>query len=75
VVSGRVSILASASDDTRVAAVEFYVDGVLVGRDTGAPFSAAWNSRKAGFGSHRIMVRAVDAAGNKAEQSVDVTVK
>ena len=75
VVSGRVSIAASASDDTRVAAVEFYVDGVLVGRDTGGSFSAGWNSRKAGFGSHTIMVRALDAAGNKAEQSIVVQVK
>jgi hypothetical protein len=75
VVSGRVSIAASASDDTRVAAVEFYVDGVLIGRDTGGSFSAGWNSRKAGFGSHTIMVRALDAAGNKAEQSIVVQVK
>ena len=75
VVSGRVSIAASASDDTRVAAVEFYVDGVLVGRDTGSPYSAGWNSRKAGFGSHTIRVRALDAAGNAAEQSIVVNVK
>jgi len=75
VVSGRVSILASASDDTRVASVEFYVDGALIGRDSGSPYSTAWNTRKAGFGSHTIMVRAIDAAGNKAEQSIVVTVK
>jgi hypothetical protein len=75
VVTGRVSILATASDESRVAAVEFYVDGVLVGRDTGSPYSTGWNSRKAGSGSHTIMVRALDAAGNKAEKSIVVQVK
>jgi len=75
VVTGRVSILATASDESRVAAVEFYVDGVLIGRDTGSPYSAGWNSRKAGSGSHTIMVRALDAAGNKAEKSIVVQVK
>jgi len=75
VVSGRVSIAASASDDTRVAAVEFYVNGALIGRDSGSPYSIGWNSRKAGFGNHTITVRALDAAGNMAEQSIVVTVK
>src|SRR4029450_12139539 len=39
-------ISATASDASGVQAVEIYVDGVLLGRDTGAPFSVNWNLRK-----------------------------
>ena len=75
VVAGKVTIAATASDNTRVTAVEFWVGSVLVGRDTAPPFGANWNSRKAASGSHTITVRAFDASGNKAEKSIVVTAR
>jgi poly(hydroxyalkanoate) depolymerase family esterase len=63
-VSGTVTITASASDDVGVSRVEFFVDGALVGSDTSSPYSFAWNSTAAANGSHALMAKAYDAAGN-----------
>ena len=73
-VSGRVSLAAQASDNVGVASVQFYVDGKLLATDTGTPYTATWSARKAAKGLHTIRARALDAAGNAAEQSVSVTV-
>jgi hypothetical protein len=74
-VNGRVSIIATASDATGINWVEFYVDGNLIGRDTGSPYSANWNARKANVGPHDIVVKAIDKAGNSSSQTLSVTVK
>jgi len=73
-VTGRVvGIAAQASDNVAVASVEFYVDGKLIATDTGTPYSASWNTRKAARGVHSIRVRALDPSGNAAEQTISVT--
>lgn len=71
----RITIAAAASDDMGVQSVEIYVDGVLLARDTAAPYTATWNARKAGIGSHTILVRAIDGAGNRAEKASVVQLK
>ncbi len=63
-VSGSVTISASASDNVGVSRVEFFVDGALVGSDTSSPYSFAWSSASVSNGSHALMARAYDAAGN-----------
>jgi poly(hydroxyalkanoate) depolymerase family esterase len=63
-VSGTVTISASASDNVGVSRVEFFVDGALVGSDTSSPYSFAWNSASVANGSHALMAKAYDAAGN-----------
>jgi uncharacterized repeat protein (TIGR01451 family) len=68
-----VTIAAAASDAAGVQAVEIYVDGVLLARDSSAPYSASWNLRKAAKGAHTIKARAIDGAGNAAEHSISVT--
>ncbi len=70
----KTTISATASDASGVQAVEFYVDGTLLSRDTGAPYSANWNLRRTGAGAHSIRVRAVDTRGNASEQTIVVTV-
>ena len=72
---GRVSITATASDDTALRAVEFYVDEVLIGRDSGPPFAVNWNSRKAASGLHLIRVRAIDTSGNVTDQTISVSAR
>lgn len=69
----RVTISANASDASGIQAVEFYVGGSLLARDTGAPYTANWNLRKVASGSHTIRVVAIDNAGNRAESSINVT--
>jgi Bacterial Ig domain/Gametolysin peptidase M11 len=70
---GRVTIGASASDASGIQAVEFYVDGELLARDTAQPYTANWNLRKALSGAHTVRVVAIDNAGIKSESTVTVT--
>jgi len=74
-VSGTVTIQVSASDDVGVARVVFYLDGVMLGADTSAPYSISWNAADSDNGAYTLKARAVDAAGNigsSAEVSVTV---
>ena len=63
-ISGRVTLKASASDNNHVARVKWYVDGNLVGLDRSRPWSETWNSGSVPAGSHKIVARARDRAGN-----------
>lgn len=71
-VSGTLAIEATASDDRGVARVEFWIDGKLVGTDTGAPYSMAWATTKYANGLHSLYVKALDAAGNSATSAQHV---
>jgi hypothetical protein len=64
-VFGTVPINATASDDTGVASVAFFVDGTQVGAtDTVSPYSVSWDTRTVSDGSHTLTAIARDAAGN-----------
>ncbi|MGM9488441.1 Ig-like domain-containing protein [Ideonella sp. YS5] len=71
----NLAVSASATDTSGIQAVEFYADGVLLARDTTAPYSATWNTRKAGPGAHTLSARAYDKAGNTSQQTIGLTVK
>ncbi|MFZ5814790.1 MAG: S8 family serine peptidase [Bacillota bacterium] len=62
--SGPVSITADATDNTGIAKVLFYVDGVEVGSAATAPYSITWDSTRVKDGDHTIVANAYDAAGN-----------
>jgi Big-like domain-containing protein len=72
-VTGQVKISASASDNTGVVSVSFFVDGKRIARDSSAPYSASWNTGKFQIGTHSLYVTATDAAGN-VTQSATITV-
>ena len=75
VVSGTVTVNATATDDVGVTRVELYVDGMLRGTDTQAPFSFAWNTISVDNGGHSLSTKAYDPAGNVGTSSdVGVTV-
>lgn len=66
-VSGTATISATASDDTAVSGVKFYVNNVLSGsEDTSSPYSISWNTFTAGNGTSTILAVARDSAGNVA---------
>lgn len=68
---GGITIKADASDpDNDLSYVEFYVDGELKFTDHDAPFEYEWN--KQAFLRHTIKVKAIDQAGNSAEDTVNV---
>ena len=74
--SGTVTVAASASDNVRVAGVQFRLDGANLGaEDTSAPYSVPWNTKTASDGSHTLTAVARDGAGNLATSpTVTVTV-
>ena len=62
--SGTITLSAAASDNVGVTKVEFYVDGVLKGSDTATPYSMTLASSTLANGSHSLVAKAYDAAGN-----------
>ena len=70
------TVTADAADNVGVAGVQFLVDGANLGAEDGtAPYSVSWNSTAVANGSHTLLARARDAAGNVTTSSpVTVTV-
>jgi hypothetical protein len=75
-VFGTVPVTASASDDTGVASVLFFLDGAPLGPvDTISPYSVNWNTTTVTDGPHTLTATARDAAGNATTSApVSVTV-
>ena len=64
-VGGIVNVTADASDDTGVASVQFYVDGVATGSpDTTDPYALAWDTRTVSNGAHTLTALATDVDGH-----------
>jgi plastocyanin len=68
----NVTIQASASDDVSVTNVQFLVGSVVVGNDTGSPYSAVTNGLPAGV--YTLSAVASDNLGAKATNSISITV-
>ena len=67
--SGTITLSASASDNVGVTLVEFYVDSVLKASSNVAPYSASLDSTTLANGSHGLVAKAYDAAGNVGTSS------
>jgi hypothetical protein len=65
--------VATATDDKGVTKVEFRVDGVLLGTETGAPYDQWLSVGSLARGTHTFQARAYDAAGLTANASVSFT--
>jgi hypothetical protein len=76
IVSGPITVTATATDNTAVAAVQFRLDGVNLGGEiTVAPYSRGWDTTGASNGAHVLTAVARDGAGNTSTSaSVTVTV-
>ncbi len=74
VVSGIAKITASASDQSGIARVEFFIGDTLLGSSTTAPFSTSWDTRKWANGDYVITARATDTAGNVGTASVTASI-
>ncbi len=66
----QVALQAQASDPF-LTKVDFYVDDVLVGESSLAPFGVVWTAKT---GGHTLKVVATDRAGNTAEAEIKFTV-
>jgi hypothetical protein len=69
-VSTNTSVYVEATDNVGVTRVELYVDGALTSTSTSAPFTTKWNSRKAAAGTHGLLCKAYDRAGNSSSSSL-----
>jgi hypothetical protein len=63
---------AEASDELALATVDFILDGKELASLTTPPFAYPWPGRT---GSHRLLVRARDQAGNSAEAMIEFVVE
>ena len=64
IVAGSVAVTVTVTANVGVKKVELYVDNVLTKTSTKSPFSMTWDANKATSGSHALMVKAYDGAGN-----------
>ncbi len=75
VVSGTVSIVASASDNVGVARVDLQLGSTVVQSLTAPPYAFSWNSTSQLDGWKSFYVIAYDAAGNSAAAFLQVNVQ
>ncbi len=74
VVTGTVTVSATASDNVAVASVEFRIDNTVIATDATAPYSISWDSTTLANGGYTLTAIATDTSGNTAMDSVTVTV-
>jgi hypothetical protein len=64
VLTGQVTLTASASSAVGISKVDFLVDGAVVATATSAPYAVTWDSSTVGDGPVMVTARATDAGGN-----------
>lgn len=67
--SGTATLSATATSAAGIAKVDFLVDGQVVGSDSSAAYSYAWNTAAAANGNHTLTATATDTAGNTGTSS------
>jgi len=71
IVSGVVTITASAVDNVGTAAVQFVLNGAPLGQeDTTPPFSVSWDTSVSGRGAHILSAIARDDMGNVGDSAL-----
>jgi hypothetical protein len=64
IVSGTISVVASATDDVGIIRLECYLNGSNVGSKATSPLTLSWNTAGRTDGSYTLQAKAYDAAGN-----------
>jgi hypothetical protein len=67
--SGTITLNATASDNVGVSRVDFLVDGAQKGSDSSSPYSLSFDSTTLSNGTHSLVARAFDAAGNSKDST------
>lgn len=68
-VSGSVTISASATDDTGIAHVDFYINNTFVDSDTSSPYELGWDTTGTSDGEYTLSAIAQDTWGNEGSSS------
>ncbi len=74
-VTGSFTVTISSSDNVAVSKVEFYIDGVLYGQTTTAPYNFAHDANQMIEGTHEIKAVSIDSSGNSNFAKITVTKK
>jgi hypothetical protein len=75
VVTGVITIVVAANDETAMESVALTIDGISAGpADTMAPYQFDWNATAAGPGMHTLIATARDTSGNMVTAMATVTV-
>lgn len=72
--TGSVTVTASATDNVAVTRVELFDGATLLGTSTGPTYSFTWNTLTAANGGHTLSLRGFDAANNMGTITLPVTV-
>jgi PKD repeat protein len=73
-VSGKVTLVAQASDDVGVSRVDFYLGTIKLSSLAASPYQLGWDSTSVADGSYQLSAFAFDAAGNQASSTVSIKV-
>jgi subtilisin family serine protease len=73
VVSGNITIAATATDNILVTRMELWIDSTLKATSSSSTLSTKWNTKPVARGQHILRVRAFDAAGNVGTTEITVT--
>ncbi len=73
-VTSTIQVQGTATDNTGITKIEFYVDGLLSTTGALSPFSFPFNPTAWPNGIHTLMVKGYDAAGNVGSASVNVSI-
>jgi hypothetical protein len=69
-VSGLVTVVATATDDTGIFRVVFYADDLSFAEDRTSPYEVSWNTAAVPAGTHYLKAVAYDTSGNSADSVV-----
>jgi hypothetical protein len=69
----KVTVSASATDNSKVTRMQFYINNNLLGTVTAAPYSYPWKVPAKNGASYNVQAKAYDSLGNTATQAVIVT--
>jgi len=75
IVSGTITVTATASDDVGISKVELYVNGILSGADTIPPYSFSYNTLELHGGDNVFRVTAYDEFPLTASDEVNLIVQ
>lgn len=70
---GKTIVVADASDNVGVTAVEVFIDDTSLGSFATAPYALTWDTTTFADGAHTVRVVAADAAGNQGTAEAQIT--
>jgi subtilisin family serine protease len=73
-VSGITAVTATASAESGIAKVDYYIDGALKATKTSAPYRYDWNTAAYGDGEHTLRAVAYDSQNRTADNTMNVVV-